>query len=86
MEIKEAQATVDVPEKNPVKQQKKTTTKEANKSVELHAIEELAVRLNTPKWALEGAKVAYGWGGGKKLSEAEYRNAINRFVRGPLSR
>jgi len=51
---------------------------------ELHTIEELARQVGTPPWILAGAKVHYGWGAGKQMSEAEYRRAIDRFRRSPI--
>lgn len=51
---------------------------------ELRKIEELARQLSTPDWVLEGAKVHYDWGGGREMTEADYRKAVERFLRSPV--
>mgnify|MGYP005838633067 FL=1 len=53
---------------------------------ELFTIEELAAKHATPSWVFAGVKVAQGWGAGKRVSEAEYKRAVDQFKRGPMCR
>lgn len=47
-------------------------------------VEALAERLGTPAWVLAGAKVAYGWGAGKQMKEAEFQRAVNAWLNRPM--
>lgn len=49
-------------------------------------IEELAQKLGVKGWALEGVKKAYGWGQGKRLPEAEFREKMETWLSGPMHR
>ncbi len=53
---------------------------------ELFTVEQLAQRTNVPGWALAGAKVAYGWGEGKEMTEAEFKKAVDKWLNGPMNR
>lgn len=47
-------------------------------------IEDLAREQKTPAWVLAGATVHYGWGAGLEMTEAEYQQAIARFLKSPV--
>ncbi|MFZ5826504.1 MAG: hypothetical protein ACOY94_19600 [Bacillota bacterium] len=62
-----------------------TTPAETSESQDqLRTIEDLAKQAKTPDWVLAGAKVHYGWGAGKKMTEQEYRKAISRWLGSPI--
>lgn len=49
-------------------------------------IEELAQALKVPAWALAGMKRAYGFGAGKQMSESEFKNKLDKWLKGPMAR
>jgi len=54
--------------------------KKETSDAELYPIEELCAKLGYPRWALAGAKAAYAWGEGKRLTERDFRQAMDRFL------
>jgi hypothetical protein len=54
--------------------------------LELFTIEELAQKHNVPSWTLVGMKAAFGWGAGKKMSEADFMKAKDEWLSGPMRR
>ncbi|PZA07789.1 MULTISPECIES: hypothetical protein [unclassified Meiothermus] len=46
-------------------------------------IEEHAKTLGTPAWALAGVKVRERWAEGQRVTEAAFRAAVERFLKGP---
>ncbi|MTI82741.1 MAG: hypothetical protein FH756_02345 [Firmicutes bacterium] len=49
-------------------------------------IEDLAQKHPTPAWVMAGLKTAYGWGEGKKLTEKQFIEAKDKWLRGPMRR
>lgn len=49
-------------------------------------IEELAEKLDVKAWQLAGLKAAHGWGAGKRLPEAEFREKLSAWLSGPTAR
>jgi hypothetical protein len=46
-------------------------------------VEDWAVKLGTPAWALAGARIRADWAIGSVLSQKEYDAGIDAFVNGP---
>lgn len=51
----------------------------------LFKIEELAQKADTPAYVLAGIKAANGWGSGKELTEAAYKTASEKFLKGSMT-
>lgn len=64
----------------------KTTESESLVPAELlQPIETLAAAEQTPAYLVAGVKAANGWGQGKELTLAEYRQALEAFLKGPMT-
>lgn len=49
-------------------------------------IEDLAARNKVPNWVMSGLKAAYNWGAGKRLTEKEFLEKRDAWLKGPMSR
>lgn len=45
-------------------------------------VEELGKDL--PDWVMAGVKMRYKWGAGKAITEKEFKDAVDRFIKGPM--
>lgn len=64
----------------------KDSTENKKETILDPSIEELAQKLNIPKWVMAGAKHFYKWGAGKRMPEKEFIRKIEDWQKGPMYR
>lgn len=59
-----------------IEEVKKAPKSQASKEV----MEQIALRIGTPDWALAAAKAVNGWGVGKELTEEEFKAGVDAAI------
>ncbi len=58
---------------------------EEKQTEEMQAIEKLAIKEKIPSWQVAGVMAANNWASGKQLTLAEFKAALEAFLKGPMT-